>query len=158
VLGDCAPPPPLPAGGVQDLGNSRNDGRATPGMNLSPDDFAAITAEVLAVARVCCPGRVVSVLEGGYGRWALMPYSEAIAQGVPIPPAQQEQHEAAPATAPEVMVPYIVRDNLGDACAAHLRALVDGAAGPELRRPAAAAAGRPAASGAPTRTASGRPS
>lgn len=43
--------------------------QATPGLNLLPSDFAWITAQILAVARVCCPGRVVSVLEGGYGTW-----------------------------------------------------------------------------------------
>ena len=45
--------------------------QATPGLNLSPEDFAWITAQVLSVARICCPGRVVSVLEGGYDLDAL---------------------------------------------------------------------------------------
>ena len=46
--------------------------QATPGLNLTPDDFAWITSQVLSVARICCPGRCVSVLEGGYGQWKHM--------------------------------------------------------------------------------------
>lgn len=56
-------------GGSHDIGNSRPDGKATPGMDLKPEDFAHITSRILDVSRSCCPGRVVSVLEGGYGRW-----------------------------------------------------------------------------------------
>jgi hypothetical protein len=59
-------------GGAGDVGNSKNDGKATPGMNLTPEDFAWITAQLLTVSRMCCPGRVVSVLEGGYGQWRWM--------------------------------------------------------------------------------------
>lgn len=54
-----------------DAGNTRNDGYATQGMDLRQEDFEWITAQVMAVSRVCCPGRVVSVLEGGYGQWKL---------------------------------------------------------------------------------------
>ena len=56
-------------GGVGDIGNTRPDGKATGGMNLRPEDFAHITGRILDVARTCCPGKVVSVLEGGYGRY-----------------------------------------------------------------------------------------
>ena len=52
-----------------DVGNTKSDGKASQGMNLTPEDYAFITSQVLAVARICCPGRVVSVLEGGYGQW-----------------------------------------------------------------------------------------
>ncbi|MGE5538229.1 MAG: histone deacetylase family protein [Gemmatimonas sp.] len=38
---------------------------------LSEDDFAWATREILAVARDCCGGRVVSTLEGGYDLDAL---------------------------------------------------------------------------------------
>ena len=190
-------------GGVRDVGNSRNDGRATPGMNLTPADFAHVTAAVLSVARSCCPGRVVSVLEGGYGQWATLPYDDAIAEGVPIPepiraahaeavaaaeaaavaaaaagggpapvgsassaalqagggaggggarrPASRAGSGAAAAAAAaaavpspsSILVPVIRRANLADNCAAHLRALVDGGAGPALLEEAAAAAAPP---------------
>lgn len=39
-------------------------------MDLEPGDYAEITAAVMRVAAICCKDRVVSVLEGGYGRLA----------------------------------------------------------------------------------------
>ncbi|MDQ2778601.1 MAG: histone deacetylase family protein, partial [Pseudomonadota bacterium] len=36
------------------------------GLRLTDDDFHWVTAELMKVADVCCSGRVVSVLEGGY--------------------------------------------------------------------------------------------
>lgn len=56
-------------GGIHDAGNCHND-TGECGMNLRPEDFEWITQQILAVSRRCCPGRVVSVLEGGYGQWA----------------------------------------------------------------------------------------
>lgn len=38
-----------------------------PGMDLRPSDFEWITTEIMRIADLCCSGRVVSVLEGGYG-------------------------------------------------------------------------------------------
>ncbi len=40
-------------------------------LNLKDDDFSWITAEIAAVAKNCCSGRVVSTLEGGYDLDAL---------------------------------------------------------------------------------------
>lgn len=37
------------------------------GMDLEPQDFAWATAEIAKVADLCCEGRVISILEGGYG-------------------------------------------------------------------------------------------
>ena len=37
------------------------------GMDLRPSDFEWITTEIMRIADLCCSGRVVSVLEGGYG-------------------------------------------------------------------------------------------
>lgn len=54
-----------------DVGNTRSgtsDGKA--GMDLQPHDFQWVTAEILKIADICCSGRVVSVLEGGYGQYA----------------------------------------------------------------------------------------
>ena len=36
-------------------------------MNLRSEDFLWVTSEIQRVAQMCCEGRVVSVLEGGYG-------------------------------------------------------------------------------------------
>ena len=38
-------------------------------LDLTPADFEWLTHQLLGVAAVCCPGRVVSVLEGGYGSY-----------------------------------------------------------------------------------------
>ena len=56
-------------GGCGDIGNSKLDGKDKyhQGLDLSAADFEWATEQLLAVAQVCCPGRVVSVLEGGYG-------------------------------------------------------------------------------------------
>jgi acetoin utilization deacetylase AcuC-like enzyme len=37
-------------------------------MDLRPEDFEWVTTEIMRIADLCCSGRVVSVLEGGYGR------------------------------------------------------------------------------------------
>jgi len=52
-----------------DLGNSRamGPGLYERGMDLMDEDFEWVTTEILKVADICCNGRVVSVLEGGYG-------------------------------------------------------------------------------------------
>ncbi|CAM9162818.1 unnamed protein product, partial [Ectocarpus fasciculatus] len=47
-----------------DVGNCRG---AEEGMDLTLEDFEWVTTEVLRVADICCNGRVISVLEGGYG-------------------------------------------------------------------------------------------
>jgi acetoin utilization deacetylase AcuC-like enzyme len=54
-----------------DVGNCRNYAglRCERGMDLSPEDFGWATTEVLKVADLCCGGKVVSVLEGGYGEY-----------------------------------------------------------------------------------------
>lgn len=54
-----------------DVGNTRSgtsDGET--GMDLRPEDFEWVTSEILNIADICCSGRVVSVLEGGYGIYA----------------------------------------------------------------------------------------
>jgi len=47
--------------------------RADPlgGLSLTEDDFDWVTRELVAVARACCGGRIVSFLEGGYDLGAL---------------------------------------------------------------------------------------
>ena len=47
------------------------------GMNLTPAGFAALTRIVKALADECCGGRIVSVLEGGYGLAGLAASVEA---------------------------------------------------------------------------------
>lgn len=47
-------------------------------MDLLPQDYQWITEKIYAVARVCCGGRIVSVLEGGYGRHAFDPKTNRV--------------------------------------------------------------------------------
>lgn len=53
-----------------DVGNARHEGvgREKMGLDLEPEDYAWTTRKILEIADICCQGRVVSVLEGGYGR------------------------------------------------------------------------------------------
>ncbi|GAX16962.1 hypothetical protein FisN_5Hh340 [Fistulifera solaris] len=52
-----------------DVGNARHErGGEKMGLDLEPEDYAWTTRKILEVADMCCHGRVVSVLEGGYGR------------------------------------------------------------------------------------------
>jgi len=53
-----------------DVGNARhyNNGTEAMGFDLEPEDYAWTARKVCEVADICCDGRVVSVLEGGYGR------------------------------------------------------------------------------------------
>lgn len=60
---------------VKDAGNSRfvpdPQRPIIYGIDLLPSDFRWLSAQISAVAGVCCNGRIVSVLEGGYGRWEM---------------------------------------------------------------------------------------
>jgi acetoin utilization deacetylase AcuC-like enzyme len=53
-----------------DVGNAKHEvgGNEKMGIDLEPEDYAWTTRKVLEIADICCQGRVVSVLEGGYGR------------------------------------------------------------------------------------------
>lgn len=52
-----------------DVGNARHEKNGERlGIDLEPEDYAWTTRKILEIADICCQGRVVSVLEGGYGR------------------------------------------------------------------------------------------
>jgi acetoin utilization deacetylase AcuC-like enzyme len=51
-------------------------------LNLTDDDYAWITREILAIAEACCAGRVVSTLEGGYDLQALARSVSAHVEGI----------------------------------------------------------------------------
>ncbi|KAG5177699.1 hypothetical protein JKP88DRAFT_170043 [Tribonema minus] len=56
-----------------DVGNARHARGKCAGTDLTPADYAWITERIQEVADMCCDGRLVSVLEGGYGRPHLDP-------------------------------------------------------------------------------------
>eukprot|EP00536_Pseudo-nitzschia_multiseries_P016337 jgi/Psemu1/263567/estExt_Genewise1Plus.C_10800004 len=53
-----------------DVGNAKHEdaSKQKMGIDLEPQDYAWTTSKILEIADICCQGRVVSVLEGGYGR------------------------------------------------------------------------------------------
>lgn len=71
------------------------EGRYCQGLDLEPHDFSWVTEQLLAVANMVCDGRLVSVLEGGYGHYEM-----------------------------EAGVLAISPTSLADNCTAHVRALV----------------------------------
>jgi len=86
-------------------------------MDLEPADYAEITASILRVAGVCCKDRVVSVLEGGYGR--PLKFSR---RGARFSSAAKEA--AADAATPNGERPDILdRSSLARVCAAHVGTL-----------------------------------
>ena len=50
-----------------DVGNGKYQPNYTCGMDLHAEDYVSITRSIMKVADICCNGRVVSILEGGYG-------------------------------------------------------------------------------------------
>jgi hypothetical protein len=64
-----------------DVGNTRNGtaDRAA-GMDLGSEDFEWVTSEIMKIADICCAGRVVSVLEGGYGSYSAAARAQASAR------------------------------------------------------------------------------
>jgi acetoin utilization deacetylase AcuC-like enzyme len=64
-----------------DVGNARHEkDRQRMGLDLEPEDYAWTTRKILEIADICCQGRVVSVLEGGYGRTPPSPLLNGIRQ------------------------------------------------------------------------------
>ena len=95
-----------------DVGNARHEkDRERMGMDLSPDDYAWTTRQILQIADICCKGRVVSILEGGYGR---TPLSETTA-------AATSQLDTATAVAATTLDRHI----FGECAIRHLHALID---------------------------------
>jgi acetoin utilization deacetylase AcuC-like enzyme len=96
-----------------DVGNARHEkDRERMGMDLSPDDYAWTTRQILQIADICCQGRVVSVLEGGYGRTPLSETTTAAAT------AQFETSGAVAATT-------LDRQIFGECAIRHLHAFID---------------------------------
>ena len=65
-----------------DVGNAKHEagGKEKMGIDLEPEDYAWTTRKICEIADICCQGRVVSVLEGGYGR------TPSVASGEDHPP------------------------------------------------------------------------
>lgn len=104
-----------------DVGNARHErgGKERLGLDLEPEDYAWTTNKILEIADICCQGRVVSVLEGGYGRTA-----------IPAPPPAQataasgnnNSAAAADRTPPEASLDRTI---FADCAIRHLHAMID---------------------------------
>lgn len=97
-----------------DVGNARHyvNGTEAMGFDLEPEDYAWTARKVCEVADICCDGRVVSVLEGGYGRTP-----------PPIPPPPVFGDE--PAVASEPVKQKLDKSFFSDCAVQHLKGLVD---------------------------------
>lgn len=95
-----------------DVGNVKNEvpsGGIAKGMDLRPIDFEWTTTELLKVADLCCNGRIVSVLEGGYGSY----------------PSVKKQTTAAAASSGGAKSRGLDRNILSECSAAHVDRLID---------------------------------
>ena len=124
-----------PASG--DVGNSRNlpGNSITEGMNMMPEDFAWVSSEIMQVADLCCGGRLVSVLEGGYGSYATPP-RDAFVPTTKITRSKKEAMGEAgiepeadtmppPAPSADDDRPAMNRHILAASAVSHVRSLVD---------------------------------
>lgn len=78
------------------------------GIDLQPEDFAWATTEIMKIADICCGGRLVSVLEGGYGEYApVQPAKNAVHHVPTTRGASRHQGTTASATTekPTVSLP-----------------------------------------------------
>lgn len=86
-----------------DVGNTRQiPGEGTRmGIDLLPEDFAWATTEIMKIADICCSGRLVSVLEGGYGEYAALNNRSSAVAHVPTTRGAARQPAPAPAAVVE---------------------------------------------------------
>jgi len=116
-----------------DVGNTRNmpilnpDGTAQPGssepamgMDLTAEDFAWVTSEIMKIADICCAGRVVSVLEGGYGSYSAAARAQAQAKL-----AEGKRTNRTRGAEPKEVPAPLDRHILANSCSAHVHKLID---------------------------------
>ena len=99
-----------------DVGNKKTGSTNEIGMDLGTEDFEWVTSEIMKIADICCAGRVVSVLEGGYGSYPPRQMPSA------IPPRRAGTRADS---SPENAKPVLDRDLLAQSAASHVHRLVD---------------------------------
>jgi hypothetical protein len=138
-------------GAKDDVGNQKRNVRVY-GMNLTSEDFAWITRQILAVARMCCPGRVVSVLEGGYGKYSKAAIAAANAAAAERVAATRAASRAAAAAAREAATAgaggAAMQDGEAAACSADAHAAATAAEAADAAVEASSAADAAAAAAA----------
>ena len=115
-----------------DVGNSKTSGTNEVGMDLAPSDFEWVTSEVMKIADICCAGRVVSVLEGGYGSYSAEARKQANATLASTRAKRASGGAAGPiGVSPEKPKPALDRHLLASNAASHVHRLVDTYAEPK---------------------------
>ena len=114
--------------GAGDVGN-RRQGLGPQGAALTPRDFARITDKLRKIANLVCNGRMVSVLEGGYGRLRIKRrkhLDESPAKRKkklePPSPAESWASDCESVDKPQISM-TIERDSFVNCVLAHLKAL-----------------------------------
>jgi acetoin utilization deacetylase AcuC-like enzyme len=110
-----------------DVGNARHErgGKERLGLDLEPEDYAWTTNKILEIADICCQGRVVSVLEGGYGRTAIPP---AAAPAAAAAGTGSNNNNSAAGGGDDLVVPVeasLDRTIFADCAIRHLHAMID---------------------------------
>jgi SHAQKYF class myb-like DNA-binding protein len=108
-----------------DVGNVKVTSSGTQeGMNLTAEDFEWITAEILHVADICSNGKVVSVLEGGYGAVKRSKKSSSKKEEGKEKKGLDLRRSKSPDKGADVQM-SMNREILASAAKAHLRRLID---------------------------------
>eukprot|EP00605_Chrysophyceae_sp_TOSAG23-4_P001803 GSChrysophyteH1.ASY1.ANO1.1993.1 assembled CDS len=109
-----------------DVGNSKTSGDNEGGMDMTPEDFEWVTSEILKISDICCAGRVVSVLEGGYGSYSAQARQQAAAT-LASTRSKRAANSGTGATpsSPEKAAPALDRHLLAAGAASHVHSLVD---------------------------------
>lgn len=107
-----------------DVGNCRHAPHAPPvkGMDLLPEDFAWATVEIMKIADICCGGRLVSVLEGGYGEYD---HRTNNTKSYATRTRTQQQSTGAVEIDAHAVETIMNRNRLADGVAAHVHRLID---------------------------------
>ncbi len=120
-------------GGKDDIGNARLSGDPPhdQGLDLETIDFDWATRRIARVADICCGGRVVSVLEGGYGKIKRSKPSKPASAAIAVAEAKRMQRRndarvkaqggETPPSQPET--DELDRSHLSACIVAHIQAL-----------------------------------
>jgi len=104
--------------GKNDVGCGKTEnGKYCSGIDLSPEDYEWATQQIRIVAQEKCNGRIISALEGGYGKWSRSKKSK---QAQP----QTDTERPSRAVAGSAKKLELDRDQLGENAVAHVRSLV----------------------------------
>ena len=101
---------------INDVGNSRTIGSSFQrGMDMLDEDFKWVTSQIMSIADICCNGKIVSVLEGGYGHFS--PTIRKTRSSLKLDQADKSTVETTESD--------LNRHSLASAASSHVRSLID---------------------------------